>query len=45
MCAFFVVNESEAILARVDILIDNDLVADDIDIALDLRFLSMHSAT
>ena len=33
------VNDPESITSRVNILVRNDLVADDIDISLDLRFL------
>lgn len=39
MCLFCVVDQAETIATRIYILIDDDLVASDVDIALDLRQL------
>lgn len=39
MCLFCVVDQTETIATRIYILIDDDLVASNVDIALDLRQL------
>ena len=40
-----VVHDPEAIPSRVDALVDRNLIADDVDVALDLRLLFDQSGT
>lgn len=37
--ALVIVNQTETILSRVDILVDDDLISNNVDVPLDLRFL------
>ena len=39
MCSLVFMNEPESIFPRIDILVDDDLVTNDVDITLNLRLL------
>lgn len=40
MCLVVFVVDSETVTARINILVDSDLVSDDVDISLDFGFLT-----